>query len=138
MIALINIGDIEPPLDGVVDKTREDYKDFVESVRERGILMPVTVAPRGDKYKLVTGLMRYHASLDCNLETIPAQVYEMTDNEILETQIIQCTHKVVTDRVQYAKQLQRLLLNTPINELAVKLGKTESWVKEHLNDNGIC
>lgn len=131
---LINLSDIILPPVGIIDKTSEEYKVFLESVKERGVLEPVILAPRGDKYLLVTGLVRYHASLDAGRDYIPAEIKILSDIEIAEIQIIHCTQKVVTKPVDYAKALNRMLKKMSIEELAEKIGKPVEWIQEKMNE----
>ncbi len=133
----IRLSDIVVPIlvRHIVDKTTQEYKDFVTSIQVRGVINPVIVSPiENVRYRLVAGLVRYEASIDAGKVTIPAQVKTMTDEEIEEMQLIACTHKVETSRVDYAKALKSMLKRISIEELALKLNKSVSWIKEHINE----
>lgn len=65
-------------------KVRDDEKmeELVESIRLQGILTPVLVRPDDeDGYEMISGHRRMHAAQRIGLETIPAIVKEMTDDE---------------------------------------------------------
>ena len=65
-------------------KVRDDEKmeELVESIRLQGILTPVLVRPDDeDGYEMISGHRRMHAAKKIGLETIPAIVKEMTDDE---------------------------------------------------------
>lgn len=50
-----------------------------ESIRQNGVLHPITVRPTGDgRYEIISGHRRVHAARALGLETIPALVKEMT------------------------------------------------------------
>ena len=132
MITLVKLKDILKPPSEFVDKTTKEYKAFVESVKELGVLSPVVVAPKGEKFQLVTGLVRYHASLDCGRKEIPAEIKYMSDAEIEEMQLLVCAHKVTTTPVEYATALKRLLKNMSIEVLAEKINQTPEWINEKL------
>ncbi len=60
----------------------EKMETLVESIRQNGILSPVIVRPdAGGNYEMVSGHRRLHASKIIGLNTIPAIVKEMTDDE---------------------------------------------------------
>lgn len=134
MVDYVKLCDIVPPVVmPEINKTTEEYKTFLRSVQVTGVIQPVTVSPiEGGKYRLVTGLYRYVASVDAKKETIPAHVHKMTEQEIAEMELLHCTHRIETKPADYAKAIKRFLQHYTIEELAVKIGKTVDWVKGKL------
>ena len=62
----------------------EKMQDLVESIRANGILSPALVRPIGnDIYEMVSGHRRMHAAEILGMETIPAIIREMTDDEAI-------------------------------------------------------
>ena len=124
-----------------VDKRSEEYMGLVDSIRQKGILNPISVReiknPETGKigYAVVDGAHRYTASIDAGLTEIPCYIKNLKDAELLEAQIIANVHKVETKPAQYAQQLRRILTQNPTltrNELAAKLGKTPAWLSKIL------
>jgi ParB/RepB/Spo0J family partition protein len=82
----------EVPLDKIVmeDRFRTDLGaigQLVESIREKGVIQSITVAPLpGGMYKLLAGGRRFEASKILQLKTIPAIIREV-DGEIDEREI---------------------------------------------------
>ncbi len=67
-------------------KVIDDVKmqDLVESIRANGILSPVLIRPIGnDIYEMVSGHRRMHAASLLGMESIPAIIREMTDDEAI-------------------------------------------------------
>ncbi|PLT87023.1 ParB/RepB/Spo0J family partition protein [Mediterraneibacter gnavus] len=63
-------------------KDDEKMEELMESIRLQGILTPVLVRPDDtDGYEMISGHRRMHAAQRLGLETIPAIVKEMTDDE---------------------------------------------------------
>ena len=63
-------------------KDDEKMEELIESIRLQGILTPVLVRPdKEDGYEMISGHRRMHAAQRLGLETIPAIVKEMTDDE---------------------------------------------------------
>ena len=62
----------------------EDMDQLIESVRERGIITPVTVRQKEDgRYELVSGHRRKRACEEVGLETIPAEIKELSRDEAI-------------------------------------------------------
>ena len=60
----------------------EKMQDMMESIRINGILSPVLVRPIGnDTYEMVSGHRRMHAAMMLGMDTVPAIIREMTDDE---------------------------------------------------------
>ena len=60
----------------------EKMSDLIQSVKENGILVPVMVRPDADgSYEMISGHRRMHAASLARLETIPALIRDMSDDE---------------------------------------------------------
>ena len=60
----------------------EKMQDLMESIRINGILSPVLVRPIGnDTYEMVSGHRRMHAAMMLGMDTVPAIIRDMTDDE---------------------------------------------------------
>src|SRR5438128_2128526 len=53
------------------------------SISEFGVLVPIVVTPKGDRYLLIDGERRYHASKAADLKRIPAYILEGEDGSRL-------------------------------------------------------
>lgn len=124
-----------------VNRESEEYLGLVESIRSKGFMGAITVRAQIDKesnqpyYELVDGLHRFNASKDAGLEEINADVVSLNEDQVLEAQIMTNIHKIETRPVEYSQQLKRILTRNPMmteSELAVKLGKSPTWIKERL------
>lgn len=62
----------------------EDMDALVESIRERGVITPITVRPKEDgRYEIISGHRRRKACEIAGLETIKAEIREMTRDEAI-------------------------------------------------------
>lgn len=62
----------------------EDMDQLVQSVKERGIITPITVRPKEDgRYEIVSGHRRVKACALAGLETVRAEIKEMTRDEAI-------------------------------------------------------
>lgn len=68
---------------------RKKHEEMVASIRQRGILQPILLRPKGDVYAIVAGERRYRAGLEVygpNGE-VPVMIRMMTDQEALDAAI---------------------------------------------------
>ncbi len=143
-VGIIPIGKIrqnEVALRGVA-KDEEGYLNLVDSVKKRGILVPIVVRefenpqkPGEMLYGLIDGLQRYNASLDAGLKEIPAKITDMEQAEVEESQIVANAQRIETKPAEYADAIDRLLQRNPtmtVIELAGKLSKSTGWIYKML------
>lgn len=65
-------------------KIDEDMDQLVQSIKERGIITPVTLRPKEDgRYEIVSGHRRKKACELAGLDTVKAEVREMTRDEAI-------------------------------------------------------
>ena len=82
----------------VEDRSREDYGDIeelMESIKEKGVVQPITVALKSDgTHKLMAGGRRYESSLRLGIPTIPCIIREGEDEVTeLEIELIENIHR---------------------------------------------
>lgn len=124
-----------------VNRESEEYLGLVESIKQKGFLGAITVREQKDAesgavyYELIDGLHRFNASKDAGLDEINVDIVSLNEDQVLEAQIMANIHRVETRPVEYSQQLKRILVRNPLmteSELAVKLGKSPTWIKERL------
>lgn len=124
-----------------VNRESDDYLGLVDSMKNKGFMGAITVRAKADDetgeeyYELVDGLHRFSAAKDAGIEEINVDVVELSDDAVMEAQIMANIHKIETKPVEYSKQLLRILSRNPLMteaELATKLGKSTQWIKERL------
>ena len=65
-------------------KVDEDMDQLIQSIKERGIITPVTLRPKEDgRYEIVSGHRRKKACELAGLDTVKAEVREMTRDEAI-------------------------------------------------------
>jgi len=112
-----------------------EYAELVASVRNEGVLQPLLVRPRGDKFEVVEGGHRLAASREARRETVPCMVREMTDEEVLAVQVQANAIRPVTERAEFATRLSEIAeeRKLTINQLAATIHKSVSWVRDTLS-----
>jgi hypothetical protein len=60
---------------------REEDTSFLESIKKWGVLEPILVRKKGERYELIGGNRRYAAAVKLKLKEIPARVLEVGEKE---------------------------------------------------------
>jgi ParB family chromosome partitioning protein len=59
------------------------------SIAEKGILEPLVVRQRGDRFQIVAGERRYQAAVQVGLRDLPVVIRDVDDTEMLELALIE-------------------------------------------------
>jgi len=118
-----------------------EFKELVSSIADKGVLNPIVARHRigedGSAYlELIDGLHRFAASKVAQKLSIPVNIKEAEDAQVLEMQLIGNVHRIETKPVEYSKQLVRILGFNPLmtlSELAVKIGKSSTWINQRMS-----
>ena len=108
--------------------------ELVASIREKGVLVPVTVRPTPDGYELVAGERRFRAAESAGLSAIPAVVRKLTDREALEVALVDNLQRTDLNPIELAEGYQRLIHEFSLTQeqVAVRMGKDRATVANTL------
>lgn len=107
--------------------------ELADSVRERGVLQPILVRPSDDGYEVVAGERRLRAARLAGLETVPAVVRDMSDQEALEVAIVENLQREDLNDVEQARAYKQLLdFGLSQEQVANAVGKSRSAVANTL------
>lgn len=135
-IANIEVGKIEAnPF-----QPRNDFEDvalqeLTDSIREQGIIQPITVRKLGyDKYQVISGERRLRAAKIVQLTEVPCYIRVANDEQMLELALIENTHRADLNSIEIAISYQRLIEECQLTqeELSQKIGKKRSTVANYL------
>ncbi len=71
------------------DFNEEGLEELAQSIRQKGVLEPILVRPKGDFFEIVAGERRYRAALKANLKEIPVVQKDLSDVEAFEISMIE-------------------------------------------------
>lgn len=115
--------------------SEESLRELASSIRELGIIQPITVRKLGlNKYQLVSGERRFRASKLLGLETIPAYVRIANDQESLEMALVENIQRQDLDPIEIALSYQRLIdeINLTQEQMSERVGKKRSTIANYL------
>lgn len=87
----------------------DSLRELAESISSRGVLEPVLVRRKGDGFELIAGERRTRAAIQVGLESIPAIVLDVDDNEALEISIMENLQREDLNAVEETEAVLRLL-----------------------------
>ncbi len=109
--------------------------ELVASIRESGVLQPLTVRPSAQGgYELIAGERRLRAAGQAGLTEVPVVVREVTDQEALELALIENLQREDLNPIEEAEGYRRLAEEFSLtqDEVADKVGKSRPAVANAL------
>lgn len=117
-------------------KTFDEDKlaELADSIRQNGVLQPILVRRKGQKYEIVAGERRYQASKLAGLKEIPAVVREIDDDKVFQLALIENLQRSDLSPIEEAKGYKQLLTSRSLTqeELAKILSKSRSAIANTL------
>ncbi len=127
--------------------------ELTSSIAAMGVHQPVLLRPLPasrmqdtahmkprPEYELVCGERRYRASCQAKLETIPAMVRELTDDQVMEIQIVENLQRDDLTELEEAEGYEALMQHSHLtaDQVGAKIGKSRSYVYARLKLLDLC
>jgi ParB family chromosome partitioning protein len=132
MVKDIPIGDIQ-----IKENVRKEYTgitELAESIRQHGLLQPITVFPDGDQYRVKTGHRRLKACQDL-YQTEPERFHSIrciisNAENIAVIQLVENVQREDLSQVDLCNALSALREEgLTLKQIAETMGKTEGYIK---------
>lgn len=113
--------------------------ELTESIKEHGVLQPILVRPTKKGFELVCGERRYRSATAAGLESIPASIRELSDDEAFELQIIENLERKDVHPLEEAEAFKRMLDcgRYTLQDIAAKMAKPENFITQRLKLNDL-
>jgi len=108
---------------------------MVESIRENGLLQPIIVRPRGERFEVVAGNRRLEACKRLKHRKIKAMVVELDDKTAYEIAITENVQRKTLDPLEEAAAFKKYCDEYgwgSQSELAKKIGKSQEYVSHRI------
>jgi ParB family chromosome partitioning protein len=117
----------------------EALEELAESIRQHGILQPLTVRPRDGGYQLIAGERRLQAARKAGLAEVPVMVRDCTDAEMLELALVENLQREDLNPMEAAQSYQQLMdeFGFSQTEVAARVGKSRPTVANTLRLLGL-
>lgn len=108
--------------------------ELAESIKQYGVIQPITVRAIGENYELVAGERRWRASRLAGLEYVPCNVIEITDTQSAEVALLENLQREDLNFMEEAEAYYNLINehNFTQEEIAKRMGKKQSTIANKL------
>jgi len=112
-----------------------EIKELMLSIKEKGILEPVLVRRKDERFEIIAGERRYIAAKNIKMKEIPCIEMNVSDNEAMELALIENMQRKDLNVFEEADGLRALteLYGYNHEQIAKKIGKARSTVTEIIN-----
>lgn len=109
-------------------------EELAQSIREYGILQPITVRKNNGKYELIMGERRFRASKLVGIKNIPAIILDVANEDSAVVALIENLQRVDLSFIEEAESYKKLIEIHGItqNDLSSKIGKSQSTISNKL------
>ena len=131
----IKIEDIEPCcFQPRTEFNQEALETLAQSIKEKGVLQPLLLRKKGEKYEIIAGERRWRAAKLAGLESVPAVIKDLTDSETLEIALIENLQRENLSAIEEAEGLSRLMNEYEYTQevIAKVIGKSRSHIANTL------
>lgn len=113
----------------------EEIQGLAESIRENGLINPITLREKDSQYQIISGERRFRAFKFLNRDKVPALVLEnIDDSKMLELTLVENIQRADLNAIEIARSYKKLIydLNIKQEELANRVGKSRSTISNSM------
>lgn len=114
---------------------QEAMEELAASIRELGVISPVTLRKNNDgTYLIIAGERRYRASKMVGLKSIPAYIRTAADEQIMEMALIENIQREDLNAIEIALSFYRLMEEYQLTQerLSERVGKKRTTIANYL------
>ena len=118
---------------------REALESLAQSIKEKGVLQPLLVRKKNDKYEIIAGERRWRAAQLAGLNEVPVIVKDLNDSETLEIALIENLQRENLSAIEEAEGLNRLMNEYAYTQEVIGkvIGKSRSYIANTLRLLGL-
>ncbi len=131
-------GFVELPIDKIVPNNNQPRKYFDDeaienlsiSIKNFGVIQPITVVKKDSKYEIIAGERRYRASIKAGLEKIPVIIKDLSQKEQLEISLVENIQREDLNPIEEALAYMSLIdaYNLTHEEISKRVGKSRTAI----------
>ncbi len=108
----------------------ESINELANSIKEYGVFQPIIVKKSIKGYQLIAGERRVRACRELGLETIPAIIRDLTDEQMMEIALLENLQREDLNAIEEATAYKNLMtkLNITQDQLSKRIGKSRSHI----------
>jgi ParB family chromosome partitioning protein len=108
----------------------ERIKELAASIQEHGLIQPIVVTQREDRYEIIVGERRYRAAKIAGLKEIPSFIKDLSESDALELALIENIQREDLNPIEEATAYRLILDRERLTqeELSKRIGKSRSYI----------
>jgi ParB family transcriptional regulator, chromosome partitioning protein len=108
--------------------------ELAASIRESGIVQPILVRRRGERYQIIAGERRFRAAQANGLASVPVTVREVADEHLLELALVENIQREELNAIEEAQAFHRLQdeFRLTQEEIARRVGRDRTTIANAL------
>lgn len=113
----------------------DELEELADSIKEKGILIPLLVRPQEDYYQIIAGERRWRAARKAGLKKVPVIIRDdMTDQEVVEVQLIENIQRADLNAIDEALAYKRLIeeFGMTQDQVADRVSKSRTTITNSL------
>jgi ParB family chromosome partitioning protein len=118
-------------------KTFDESKlhELADSIRQHGLIQPITVRPNNQGFEIVAGARRFRAAQLAEQFAVPARIVDIDDGQTIQWQIIENSLRIDVHPYEEASGYKRLLglPGYDVPTIAQRTGKSSSHIYARLS-----
>jgi ParB family chromosome partitioning protein len=129
--AEVALSELEPnPYQPRLTIDPEKLAELAASIRASGIVQPILVRRRGERYQIIAGERRWRAAEAAGLASVPVSVRDVKDEQLLELALVENVQREELSPLEEAQAFQRLQgeLGLSQEEIARRVGRDRTTV----------
>tara|TARA_B100002051_G_scaffold238701_1_gene241439 strand:+ start:1580 stop:2443 length:864 start_codon:yes stop_codon:yes gene_type:complete len=113
---------------------QKDIDELASSIKELGLIQPITIKTKDNRYELISGERRLRAFKILKLKSIPAYVRKADDQTSLEMALVENIQRKDLDPIEIAISYNRLIEELSISheEMSKRVGKDRSTISNYI------
>src|SRR5258708_20729067 len=127
---------VEAPPDPRKTFDEEQLEELAESIRSKGVLSPLLTRRVNGHFEIVSGARRYRAAQRAGLSEVPARIADLSDEEAVETQIVENVLRADVHPFEEAQGFRALLdregAGYTIEKISAKTGKNAAYIAKRI------
>ena len=111
-----------------------DIDELASSIKELGLIQPITIKKKDNRFELISGERRLRAFKILKLKSIPAYVRKADDQASLEMALVENIQRKDLDPIEIAISYNRLIdeLSISQEEMSKRVGKDRSTISNYI------
>ena len=112
----------------------EALAELADSIKQLGVIQPITVKKSGEQYIIISGERRWRAAKQVGVERLPAYIRDVDDENLHAMALVENIQRQDLNAIEIALGMKRLIEECGITQeaMADKVGKKRSTVSNYM------